>query len=212
MADGIPNRDHSEVGVKPGEIVIWDAHFSAVDGRFPLSGIIDNPYYKLVKIFRPAVPFRAAGGDYQLCFFERLQSKSRFDNRRILDSLIQQNLKAKELQVLNQNFGPKGLKISKEQEFYLFKEINTLKVDALLKLKLTSYGESMFFVISAGRGNKINLYKSYEINKVKNIPSNIELTEVIPKLESKKETLKIYLWNPSKREAYINQIEIWITK
>lgn len=87
MADGIPDRNHPENHVKPGEIVIWDAHFSAVDGRFPLSAILDNPYYKLIKVFRPAEPFLSGGGTYQICFFERMDSAADYRNQARMDSL-----------------------------------------------------------------------------------------------------------------------------
>lgn len=213
MADGIPNRAQPELDVKPGEIVIWDAHFSAVDGRFPLEGIIDNPYYKLIRIFRPAVPFKAGGGDYQICFFERLATKSTYNNRKILDSLIQTNLKAREFEILNQRFQDIEGLVAKSQEFYLLKEIKILKETAILKIKITTKGEPMFLVVSKGSKRKISYYKSHLINTDnKEITSILEATDTIPKLENRKESVKIYLWNSSKNEAIIEAIEIKLIK
>ncbi|HEX3008886.1 MAG TPA: hypothetical protein VHO90_14880 [Bacteroidales bacterium] len=218
MADGIPDRQHPENNVKPGEIVIWDAHFSATDGRFPLATILNNPYYKLVKLFRPLKPFETGGGTYQICFFERLDSAGNVNNAQILDSLAAIKPAFKEVPLMSKDFrdriSPHGLKISKQQEYYLFKELK-LEEDsrdegAGLKIKITSSGNPVVLAVSTSNGRKADFYDSVAINPTDST-SVSEFQTTLPATK-KGQRLKIYIWNKDKNEATIYRIEIILLK
>lgn len=74
MQEKVPDAEHPEKNIKPGEIVLWDAHFSPNEGRLPLASLLGNPYFELVKVFRPDNPFQVLGGyDYEIYVFRRTE-------------------------------------------------------------------------------------------------------------------------------------------
>jgi hypothetical protein len=74
MHEMVPDVEHPENNIKPGEIVIWDAHFSPNEGRLPLDRLMENPYFELIKHFNPDVPFQVLGGyDYEIYVFQRTE-------------------------------------------------------------------------------------------------------------------------------------------
>lgn len=216
MADGIPDRKQPENFVKPGEIVIWDAHFSAVDGRFPLSSIINNPYYKLIHVTRPQKPFVAGGGEYQICFFERLDSVGIINNQKVLDSLINLRPAFKEVVLAHQDFKGKGnIKISSDQEYYKLLEIPlkkcTWKNGDKLNVKLSSFGKPMILAVSIGNDRRTDFYEPFNTDNSDTLV-NYEFTVLLPEITRKREKLKVYIWNNKGNEAYIRQFEVKLLK
>ncbi len=217
MADGIPDRHQPENFVKPGEIVIWDAHFSAVDGRFPLSSIIDNPYYKLIHVMRPYKPFVGGGGEYQICFFERLDSARNVDNRKVLDSLL--NFRSddfKEVILAHQDFtGKEIIEILPNQEYFKLLEVplkkNTWNDGDRLNVKLSGFGKPMILAVSIGNDRRIKFYESFNIHNSDTIV-NSEFTVLLPEVTSKREKLKVYIWNNKGNIAYIRQFQVKLLK
>ena len=55
---GFSNNDFPEKDLPDSTIFIWDAHFSANEGRLSLEKIIQNPNFEIVKVFDPEVPFK----------------------------------------------------------------------------------------------------------------------------------------------------------
>jgi hypothetical protein len=71
----VPDVEHPENNIKPGEIVLWDAHFSPNEGRLPLDRLMGNPYFELIRHFSPDVPFKVLGGyDYGIYVFRRTET------------------------------------------------------------------------------------------------------------------------------------------
>lgn len=68
----IPDRERPEYGIPEGGIVLWDAHFSANEGRLPLQAMMENKYFSTVKVFRPQEKFQVLGGyDYEIYVFQK---------------------------------------------------------------------------------------------------------------------------------------------
>lgn len=63
------SRPHHEV--KPGEIVIWEGHFMALEG-VKLEDLQNSPYYKMLGLFEPESPFTIFETDYKVAVFRRL--------------------------------------------------------------------------------------------------------------------------------------------
>lgn len=216
MADGIPDRHQPENLVKPGEIVIWDAHFSAVDGRFPLSSIMDNPYYKLIHVVRPYKPFIAGGGEYQICFFERLDLARKVDNRKVLDSLLNLRSGFKEVVLTHQDFTEKGnIEILPNQEYFKLLEVylkkNIWNDGDQINVQLSSFGKSLILVVSIGNDRRTKFYESFNIHNSDTL-TNSEFTVLLPEITTKREKLKVYIWNNKGNEAYIQQFEVKLLK
>lgn len=74
MRELVPDAEHPENNIKPGDIVLWDAHFSPNEGRLPLDNLMENPYFELIKHFSPDIPFRVLGGyEYGIYVFQRTE-------------------------------------------------------------------------------------------------------------------------------------------
>lgn len=219
MGDGIPDRKNPENWVQPGEIVIWDAHFSAVDGRFPLNSITNNPYYKLIKVIRPRKSFESGGGTYQLCFFERQDLAYGYDNRKLLDSLADNGKPVGAQFLKKQNFSnesnPDGIKINAGDEYCVLLEMDidktTWEEGDELGIKLIGKGKPMLLVISVGNDKKAGFYQSFPIHKTGTDTIgeyNIQLPEITKRMQK----LKVYLWNKEKVEATVRLVEVKIIK
>ena len=79
---------HPEKIIKPGEIVLWDAHYGPNEGRIPLERLVENPFFELIKIFQPDSPFQVLGGsNYEIYILRRIESE-----RPILSPLIFEQL------------------------------------------------------------------------------------------------------------------------
>ena len=63
------SRPHHEV--KPGEIVVWEGHFMALEG-VKLEDLQNSPYYEMLGLFEPAHPFTIFETDYKVAVFRRL--------------------------------------------------------------------------------------------------------------------------------------------
>lgn len=84
---GFSNNDFPEKGLPDSTLFIWDAHFSANEGQLPLSKIMNNQDFELVKYFDPVVPFKVMGDrDYQIFVFRKIANKG-VNNIILLDKL-----------------------------------------------------------------------------------------------------------------------------
>lgn len=57
----VHNRANPHEEVKPGSLVIWDAHFSPNEGAMPLDNLLRNEHFEVLKVFRPESPFNTLG-------------------------------------------------------------------------------------------------------------------------------------------------------
>lgn len=89
------NREHPEEKIEEGAVVIWDAHFSPNEGRFPLENIMDNPGYKLIQVVRDKKPFTVLGGYlYEIYIFQRILEDDGINNQDIYAQLLEEILAA----------------------------------------------------------------------------------------------------------------------
>jgi len=74
LREGIKNPETIEKTVPPGSILIWDSHFSANEALLPLSRVLNSKSFRLLRVFRPVVPFTVIGNnDYKVCVFQRIK-------------------------------------------------------------------------------------------------------------------------------------------
>lgn len=57
----IHNRSNPHEEVKPGSLVIWDAHFSPNEGAMPLENLTTNQHFEVLKVFKPKPAFNTLG-------------------------------------------------------------------------------------------------------------------------------------------------------
>lgn len=84
---GFSNNDDPARGLPDSTLFVWDAHFSANEGRMPLEKIMNNPDFELVTWFEPVVPFKVLGGyDYKIFIFRKITGRNA-DNYALIERL-----------------------------------------------------------------------------------------------------------------------------
>lgn len=94
VQNGFSNNNSPEEGLPDSTLFVWDAHFSANEGRMPFERILDNPHFELVTCFYPVQPFQVLGGnDYRVCIFRKVEGINA-DNRAKLEHIQQEGAEA----------------------------------------------------------------------------------------------------------------------
>jgi glycosyltransferase involved in cell wall biosynthesis len=70
--ESIPSVSNPGEGMAPGSILVWDAHFSANEGRLTLERVMGSDKMELVKEFRPEHPFKVLGDNYYAVYLFRV--------------------------------------------------------------------------------------------------------------------------------------------
>ena len=69
---GFSNNSNPGQGLPDSTLFVWDAHFSANEGRLPLDKIMQDPDFEIVTYFEPLIPFKVLGGnDYKVFVFRK---------------------------------------------------------------------------------------------------------------------------------------------
>ena len=72
----IPELQKPGKGMPSGSLLQWDAHFGPNEGQLPLDSLINNPYFKILKVFKPEKPFKVLNGyEYEVYIFQRTDYK-----------------------------------------------------------------------------------------------------------------------------------------
>ncbi|MFM9985258.1 MAG: hypothetical protein ACKVOK_08515 [Flavobacteriales bacterium] len=68
--------EHPEKDMKPGDLVIWDAHFTAHEGRVDYERLNANPEFRMVATFKPEKPHIIFGSEeYFVAIFEYIRQR-----------------------------------------------------------------------------------------------------------------------------------------
>jgi len=122
---GFSNNDAPEIGLPDSTIFIWDAHFSANEGRLPLEKIMNNPNFEVVQLFEPVVPFKVFGeNEYRIIVFRKIANKG------TNNILLIENLKKSEIE--------KGIYFIEQYDFD-----NSLPVENMDKSRLRFINDSL---------------------------------------------------------------------
>ena len=70
----LPDSSRPQHELKPGEIVIWEGHFMALEG-VKLEDLQQSPYFEMLGIFEPEHPFTIFDTDYKVAVFRRLEAE-----------------------------------------------------------------------------------------------------------------------------------------
>ena len=85
----LPDVQQPQNNIFADEMIVWDAHYGPNEGRIPLERLMGNPFFELINVFRPDVPFQVLGGyDYEIYIFKRTQNEERAMNMAILEELL----------------------------------------------------------------------------------------------------------------------------
>ena len=68
--------EHPEKDMKEGDLVIWDAHFTAHEGSLAFNTLIENPDFRMVATFKPEKPHMIFGREeYFVAIFEYIRQR-----------------------------------------------------------------------------------------------------------------------------------------
>lgn len=79
----LPDSSKPHHEVKPGEIVVWEGHFMALEG-VKLGDLQNSQYYEMLALFEPVHPFTIFETDYKVAVFRRLDLAEGLNN----DSIV----------------------------------------------------------------------------------------------------------------------------
>jgi hypothetical protein len=58
--------------MEPGSMLIWDAHYSANEGRLPVERVIESGNFEQLMVFRPKKASKAMGNrNYEIYVFQK---------------------------------------------------------------------------------------------------------------------------------------------
>ena len=101
VQEGVYDRKNPGKNIRPGEIILWEAHYGPNEGRLPLEKLRNNPDFFEIKVFRPLSPFKVLGGyDYEIHIFERLESPDSREIQAILEEIQKRENAAYRIRIL----------------------------------------------------------------------------------------------------------------
>ncbi|PIF06033.1 MAG: hypothetical protein CSA36_03650 [Draconibacterium sp.] len=84
---GFSNNNKLQENLADSTIFIWDAHFSANEGRMPYEKIIKNPNVEVIKVFAPEKPFIASADNHYHVIIFRVLKNTNSDNEFIIKEM-----------------------------------------------------------------------------------------------------------------------------
>lgn len=88
VQEGVYSQSDPGKNIRPGEIILWEAHYGPNEGRLPLERLRYNTDFAEIKVFRPLHPFKVLGGyDYEVHIFERRESPKIREMQTILEEI-----------------------------------------------------------------------------------------------------------------------------
>lgn len=216
------------IGVVPDStIVFWDGHFGPNECRIPLDTIMNDPNFELIKTFSPKIPFKVLGGnDFNVHAFIKLHKPKKLD-RLSHDFFDFENkntllLNSESIQATKSFSGKNACWLSSETEYSVTvnKRVsempkNTSRLFVSSKLFDPNNNSSdALFVVAADDENGKNLFWSGIPLKPENKNDSSTWLDVHSEFSINTNsfppnaTIKLYIWNKSKKEFYIDDLEI----
>lgn len=192
-------------GLKPGDIIVWDAHFGPNEGGVKLQKLKDDPRLKLIKAFFPERKITVLGGHEFGVYIYKVVEKG-------MASIEE------EKELIWMPFKDKSVQISSEEEFYNVLHENIWVDDAaFLEVVITGKirfpenyeAENLQLIVE----QKYNGERNYLAEKINGVDTG-KWNDIryFFKLNSESSELVVYFWNFAKKEYTIDQFQIKLKK
>ena len=202
-----------------GDVVVWDAHFSANEGRLPLEKLLQDPFYYRVKSFKPDDAFIVLGDHpYVVHVFQKTEKRIIKQSQKHL--LVFEDFESKSEQYLIDNKGRNASKCAvanADREFVTIKkDLTKSNADTLVSFQVEAWikpidavGEWQLFLVSdIGELHYLRVdvpeISGSEIGKWHQIKQSFEM----PAELTDSFTLKCYIWNPERLEVYVDDFRL----
>ena len=95
------NSQNPEKNIPLNSIVVWDAHYTANEGRIPLTILQDSPFYSEIKIFKPESAFTTLNNyNFEIHVFQKISNKPVLNLKKIFSKLNISNDSSSEIKIL----------------------------------------------------------------------------------------------------------------
>lgn len=213
--------------VRPGALVVWDAHFGPNEGQTSLELLIENPAFRMLTEIKPEEPFKTLRDlDFKICIFERIKD---FKITGETDSTLRMLVIRREgfeergkaynpnLDSTDAHGGKYSYLVKDNQEFYEFfsSDIQTLDLagsDSTLRaaiwVKPESAGYSEVFLVSELTLPGTNRYLSIPITSSPINDKGWIMLENTMDLRGARpsDRVKVYIWNRGKQRLRLDDI------
>jgi len=225
-----------------GALYIWDSHFGPNECKIPLDTVMQDPYMRLIRMFRPEKEILTFGGHpYEVYVFRKNPVANEFDNYFLTQSFIDEEDSAftpvirkvfdfekpspdVDSRIINTNAasGHQAFLMDKTTDFgpgFVFNcsdlpdQENMLRVKARVRV----YSDVPFaenpamLVISLEDRKAPYCYKALYMDKtnfVKGKWNQAFLNADLPKVRSKDDVIKVYVWHTGKQDLVIDDLII----
>ena len=213
---GIPNTPMISYSIPDSSLIVWDAHFGPNEGRTPLKLLLNDDGLEVLKVFKPKSPFTVLGGyNYEVYIFKKKVSRQK-DGISIIMDFEGNNPEYTSEHAFS---GKKSFHVEKKKVFLnLFesKMVDVCKDSSMLTLTGTIYfqkssdAHDVVLVVSREGGTGSYFYRAFGFKEMalpnKWIPFNFRVKLSSP--SGMDEKMKIYFWNKSRKEFWIDEIKI----
>lgn len=225
------DKEHPENTVEDGALVVWDAHYSPNEGRIEQEKFSSNPQFVLLKKFIPEIEFSVIGGrKFEVCVFKKQNNPGDWK----LNSTEALSCRLYDFESVSDYFNSSTL--SPEKYFsgkYSCKLSNTVeygagieqqiaainKFDSLtsitVKAQLLSKFELKEVLLVMEIQDKNGKQLSWQGNKIQTSKSDSTVWQLFSTSLNintaffrKENSIKCYVWNKSKEDFYIDDLEL----
>lgn len=225
-----------------GAVYIWDSHFGPNECKIALDTVMQNPYMRLIKLFRPQSEILTLGGyPYEVCVFKKNPVANEFDNYFLTQSFLDQedNLLTPVVRKVfdfenssadvdaritshNAASGKQAFVMDGKTEFspgLTFNCSDLPSLDGKIRVKASvkvfsavSYADNpAALVISVEDSKGAYSYKAVFMEKSgfeKGKWNQVSLNADLPKIKSKNDVIKVYVWHRGKSDLIVDDIII----
>ena len=226
-SEGLPHLKPVSKALPDNSIIIWDAHFGPNEGQTPLSLLTKDSGLRIIKIFKPKVPFKVLGGhNYAVYIFQKTKEASgtrSFNFHNSFENM--QDKKGSHYTTDQVHSGKFALKMDSSIRFSTCFEI---PLSSLTYNKYTGIRASVWvyppyppqetpasLVVSFQHNNTAFDYHAFNLENPENSLklrqnqwNKIEVCYPVPKSYRSNDFVKIYLWYRGKKEIYFDDLKV----
>ena len=215
---GIPDSPKVSLAIPNNSLIVWDAHFGPNEGRTPLAKLLNDDGLKVLKVFKPKVPFTVLGGyNYEVYIFQKVATPQKGVNLTL------------DFEEDNPDYtnkiafsGKKSFHVTKNKLFVNLMVINTPDIGqdtSLLALSgelfaKKSFADNDVVLVVSREGDKTPFYRAFDLAEIVKAGawSRFDFSLKLAPSAAGDELLKIYFWNKERKDFWIDAVNIKVTK
>jgi len=213
--------------LKPGELLIWDAHFAGYEGHLPFDTVMNNNNLRLLKIFMPKQEFTVFGNiDYKLAIFMKApRDTTRSTYKQLYFNDFENGFSAEQMNLVSTEFSSGGKQsilltpknvYSPGMEHMLIDLPGTGDVWLRASVRILNpsadeIGKINLVISIDDREHKIFKYKAVQDSEVGHKPGewfSLTLTAEVDRNIAVGGWYKIYVWYTGKNKIYVDNLKL----